>query len=107
MFYIKVNYRCHYLCYAFAMDQNTTEIVDTLNLILARMATKDDVEALRAEVREGFSNIQSELGDIRLRLDALEMAVQNLSGFAKEIDHLIERVSAIEQHLGLRRNIAA
>jgi hypothetical protein len=35
------------------------------------------------------------------------LAVQNISGFAKEIDHLIERVSAIEQHLGLRQNIAA
>jgi hypothetical protein len=33
--------------------------------------------------------------------------VQNISGYAKEIDHLIERVSAIEKHLGLRANIAA
>ena len=42
------------------MDQGTTEIIETLNLILAQMATKDDVEALRVEMREGFANIQIE-----------------------------------------------
>ena len=56
------------------MDQDTTEIIETLNLILAQMATKDDVEALRVEMREGFANIQTELKDIRLRIDALEVA---------------------------------
>ena len=80
---------------------------DTLNLILAQMATKDDVEALRVEVREGFANIQTELKDIRLRLDALEAATQNVSGFAKEIDHLLQRVGAIEKHLGIHHNISA
>ena len=62
---------------------------------------------IRSEMRAGFADIRAELKDIRERLDALELAVQNISGFAKEIDHLIERVSAIEQHIGLRRNIAA
>ena len=89
------------------MDQDTTEIIETLNLILARMATKDDVEALRGEVREGFANIQAELRDIRLRLETLEVAAQNVSGFAKEIDHLLQRVGAIEKHLGIHHNIAA
>ena len=89
------------------MDQDTTEIIETLNLILAQMATKDDVEALRVEMREGFANIQTELKDIRLRIDALEVATQNVSGFAKEIDHLLQRVGAIEKHLGIHHNIAA
>src|SRR5271169_728618 len=56
------------------MDQDTTEIIETLNLILAKMATKDDIQALRVEMREGFANIQAELKDMRLRLDALEVA---------------------------------
>jgi hypothetical protein len=43
------------------MDQDKPEIIETLNLILARMATKDDVEVLRVEMREGFANIQAEL----------------------------------------------
>ena len=111
------------------MDKDTGEIIETLNLILAKMATKEDIEALRtetqagrtelraemiegfsalrAEMREGFADLRSEMKDIRARLDALESAVKNIAGFAKEIDHLIERVGAIEQHLGLRANIAA
>ena len=71
------------------------------------IATRAEVAGLREETQTGFADIRAELKDIRLRLDAVELAVQNISGFAKEIDHLIERVSAIEQHLGLRRNIAA
>ena len=111
------------------MDKGTGEIIETLTLILASLATKEDVEALRTEnqagrielrsemlegfsalrgeMREGFADIRSEMKDIRARLDALESAVKNISGYAKEIDHLIERVSAIEKHLGLRANIAA
>ena len=61
----------------------------------------------RVEMREGFANIQTELKDIRLRIDALEVATQNVSGFAKEIDHLLQRVGAIEKHLGIHHNIAA
>ena len=51
--------------------------------------------------------IQTELKDIRLRIDALEVATQNVSGFAKEIDHLLQRVGAIEKHLGIHHNVAA
>ena len=63
--------------------------------------------ALRVEMHEGFGNTQAELKDIHLRLDALEAATQNVSGFAKEIDHLLQRVGAIEKHLGIHHNIAA
>jgi hypothetical protein len=37
-------------------------------------------------MREGFANIQTELKDIRLRINALEVATENVSDFAKEID---------------------
>jgi len=102
------------------MDSNNAEIIETLGVILAKMATKEDVESLRAELRsemqagfaglraemrEGFVDIRSEIKEIRERLDALEFSVKNISGYAKEIDHIIERVSAIEQHLGLGRSI--
>ena|ERR1700677_2888220 len=102
------------------MDKDTSEIIDTLNVILAKMASKDDIAELRAEMatkreltelreemRAGFLELRSELKDIRQRLDELEASVRNISGFAKEIDHLIERVSAIETHLGIERKIAA
>ena len=89
------------------MDQNTAEIIETLNLILAKMATKDDTGAMRSEMHEGFANIQTELKDIRLRLEALEGATKNVSGSAKEIDHILQRIDAIEKHLGIHHNIAA
>jgi hypothetical protein len=104
------------------MDKDADEIVETLNLILSKMASREDVDnvrtelraeihegfnGLRAEMRERLTDVRSDIKDIRERLDALDSAVGNISGYAKEIDHLIERVSAIETHLGLRENIAA
>jgi predicted nucleic acid-binding Zn-ribbon protein len=41
-----------------------------------------------------LTNIESELRDIRDRLDTLDMQMKNVSGFAKEIDHLLKRVAA-------------
>jgi len=93
------------------MERETAEILEVVNFIKDRMVTKDDLAemgvSLRTEMRTGFADIQAELRDIRSRLDALESAVENMSGYAKEIDHIIERVSAIEKHLGLRPGIAA
>jgi predicted nucleic acid-binding Zn-ribbon protein len=67
---------------------------------------KSELKADVADVREEIQAIRSELGDIRRRLEALEISIQNVSGFAKEIDHLLQRVGAIEQHLGIDRKIA-
>jgi tetrahydromethanopterin S-methyltransferase subunit G len=71
------------------------------------MATKGELAELREEMRAGFVDVRSELKDIHNRLDELEVSIKNVSGFAKEIDHLMERVIAIEKHLGLRAHIAA
>jgi tetrahydromethanopterin S-methyltransferase subunit G len=54
-----------------------------------------------------LTSIEAELKDIRRRLDSLEEAAMNFSGFAKEIDHLLTRVAAIERHLGLHKKMAA
>lgn len=54
-----------------------------------------------------FSSLASEVATIHRRLDSLEEAVGNVSGFAKEIDHLLKRVGAIEKHLGLNTHIKA
>lgn len=87
---------------------NKTEIISIkADVADLREEMHTDFADIRSEMRAGFADIRAELKDIRQRIDAVELAVQNISGFAKEIDHLIERVSAIEQHLGLRRNIAA
>jgi len=54
---------------------------------------KSDLAQFRIETREAIADVRSELKNIRNRLDALESAVHNISGYAKEIDHLMERVS--------------
>ena len=59
------------------------------------------------EMKIEIGTVASEVADIHRRLDTLEEAVGNVSGFAKEIDHLLVRVSAIEKHLGLTSHIKA
>ena len=59
------------------------------------------------EMHDGFASIREELRDIRQRLEALEEAARNSAGLTKEIDHLMERVRAIEKRLGIETKIAA
>ena len=101
---------------AFAALTQTVErgfaaVAEDIADIRARMATKDDLAAvrdeLRAEMRDGFASIREELRDIRQRLEALEEAARNSAGLTKEIDHLMERVRAIEKRLGIETKIAA
>jgi cell division protein FtsB len=108
---------------AFAKLTQTVErgfaaVAEDIADIRARMATKDDLAALRTELkgeisdlrtemRDGFASIREELRDIRRRLESLEEAARNSTGLTKEIDHLMERVRAIEKHLGIKTKIAA
>ena len=89
------------------------------------MAEKFDIEAFSRIVLDEFSrvnerldgidqNIDSRLSDlgseirsIHQGLDTLTQAVGNITGFSKEIDHLLQRVAAIEKHLGLTSSIKA
>ncbi len=66
-----------------------------------------DIAGLRQEMHDGFASICEELRDIRQRLEALEEAARNSAGLTKEIDHLMERVRAIEKRLGIETKIAA
>lgn len=106
--------------YTFHMDKDAREIVDTLNFIvtrmvtkedlanmatkehLAAMATKTDIADLRAEMNEGFASIRTEIRDIRQQIDAIEAELKNHAGFAKEIDLLMDRVRTIEKHLSIK-----
>ncbi len=68
------------------------------------MATKADVHAI---VREELAPIRSELKSISNDLDDLMEKFENVSGDRKEIDHALERLAAIEKHLGLDKKIVA
>lgn len=78
------------------------------------MATKEELSEFRGEFRtfkdqtvEELRAIRSELAGIRRDLDALKERVGDMSGYSKESDHLVERVRAIEKHLGIKRQLAA
>ncbi len=75
---------------------------------LKRFATKDDVRAIVAEVVEDkLEPIRDELVSIRRDLDDLKRRADNAAGLTKEIDHALERIAAIEKHLGINKKIAA
>jgi len=56
-------------------------------------------------IDDQFLGARSELADIRERAERLEEASSNYSGFPKEIDHLLSRVTHIEKHLNLRASV--
>ena len=67
----------------------------------------DAIDGRFDQIESQVSSIEGELRDVRKRLEALDDAAQNTSGFTKEIDHLLRRVVAIEKHLGLQAHIKA
>ena len=78
------------------MDQNTKDIIDALDFIKERMATKDDLQRfatkddMRAIVEEVVDEklrpIHASLTEINRRLDTIEEHYGNLKGVTKEID---------------------
>jgi hypothetical protein len=56
---------------------------------------------------EKLAPIHSELASLRRDLEALRVNVENVIGYRKEIDHALERIAAIERHLGIEKKIAA
>ena len=98
------------------MARKTTleELGQMLSHVVEHMATKEELNEFRGEFRafkdytvEELRAIRSELADIRRGLATLKERVGDMSGYSKEIDHLLERVRAIEQHLGIKPRVAA
>jgi uncharacterized membrane protein len=100
------------------MDQNTKDMLDALEFIKERMTTKDDlanfatkndIADLKATMatKDHVKSISDELASIRRDLEELTEKVDNIVGLPKEIDHALERIAAIEKHLGLNKKIAA
>jgi chromosome segregation ATPase len=52
-------------------------------------------------------DISAEIAVIHRRIERLEEQGASHAGFAKEIDHALERIAAIEKHLGIDKKIAA
>ena len=60
-----------------------------------------------SSIDQRLGNIERELRSIRSELDELRDKVENVIGYRKEIDHALERIAAIEKHLGIGKKIAA
>jgi archaellum component FlaC len=66
------------------------------------------------EYDQRFDNIENELRGIRAdlrgirnELEDLREKVENVLGYRKEIDHALERIAAIEKHLGMEKRLTA
>ena len=96
------------------MDKNTEDILDALDFIKERMATKGDVAELRLELNsfrteaeKNARELRKDLAEINKRLDLIEQNYANLKGVTKEIDDIRAEVRAIQKHLAIERKIAA
>jgi hypothetical protein len=110
-----------------AKEITLNELGEMLGHVVEHMATKDDLAALRTELKadiadirttmatkadltvlaEQVAGIERDLRTIRRDLDDLVGKVENITGYRKEIDHAFDRIAAIEKHLGIGRKIAA
>ena len=71
--------------------------------VLEREAVTPDaiLAAFKGKSYSELRGIRAELKGIRLELDHLREKVENLLGYRKAIDHVLERVAAIEKCLGI------
>jgi hypothetical protein len=93
-------------------ETTVKELGEMLTHVVDHMATKDDIVDLRKTMatKDDIGNLagqltsaEHELKSIRRDLDDLREKVGNVIGFQKEIDHALERIAAIEKHLGINQ----
>jgi hypothetical protein len=78
----------------------------------AHRPTNSEVAAIvenvvRPVLGERLSPITNELRSVRSDLKQLKQSAAASSGLTKEIDHALERIGAVERHLGLKEEIEA
>ena len=74
------------------MDEATKKILEIVT----------DTQERVARMEGDTQYIKKEVGDIRVRFDMLEEQVRGQRGYAKEIDALMARISAVEKHVGIK-----
>jgi hypothetical protein len=84
-----------------ALAEDISSMKEDISDIKSTMPTKSDIAdmATKADVR---AIVRDELAPIHLK-----EKFENVIGFQKEIDHALERIAAIERHLGITKKIAA
>ena len=103
-----------------AKETTLKEVGEMLTHVVEHMVKKDELAAtntelksfrqefndFRDETRQNFREIHAELADIRRDVEELKSRADNSAGYSKEIDHALERIAAIEKHLGIEKKIA-
>lgn len=77
------------------MDNTTKQILEIVTDIQERMATKDELEEIRRDLR-------TQIVENTKAIAELSEQIRNVFGYAKEIDMIMARVSAIEKHVGIK-----
>ena len=91
------------------MDQNTRDIIDSLNFIKEHMLTKEEgvtkseLAALKSELIERIEDTRIEL---RGKFESLDKRL-DIEVVRRTEERLPERMRLIEQHLGIEKQIAA
>jgi len=106
---------CRYMAKAKSIDEkidSLTQLVEkgfaALADDIAQRPTKAEVSQLiDAKLDLKLAPVISELTSIRRDLDDLRRKVENVIGYRKEIDHALDRIAAIEKHLGIRKPAAS
>jgi len=97
------------MLYCSPMNQTDIErlsrlMLDEFGRVHERFDTQDErFDDLARELHA----IRAELKSIRTELDDLLEKVDNITGYRREIDHALERIAALERHLGIDKKIAA
>jgi hypothetical protein len=97
------------------MDEATKEEFAKLNKTIEKGygAIMEDAADNKTELKTDIvglqlqtNNIEREVKSIRQELETLQEKVGGIEGYGKDIDHGLERIVAIERHLGIRPKLA-
>ena len=79
------------------MDETTQKILEIVTDI------QEELQAFRAENNEEHRAMRAEVADLRHDIEELQENIGNMSGYAKEIDSLMARMTAVEKHVGIAK----
>jgi hypothetical protein len=87
----------------------TTEIQELSEFIRDHMVTKSDLVNLAT--RDDLTKLEVKIDKLDIsvhrELESIKEQLTNVIGYRKEIDHALERIAAIEKHLGITEKTAA
>jgi predicted RNase H-like nuclease (RuvC/YqgF family) len=85
------------------MAKPKTELQELSEFIRDHMVTKADLGDLKVALDAKIEKLatKNDISALSRELESIKEQLTNVSGFGKEIDHALERIAAIEKHLGI------